>query len=677
MTADTGDAPAALASQSPDRAALSLGVALTCAVAVWLLAPSVAWFDAGELGAAAVQLGVPHPTGFAGFCLGGHATSRVPLGSAALRVHLLGAAAAALAVAVWLRTGLASPPAFAGRVALLAAAALAPLAVPALALHVRATEVYAPVWLAAALTVAVGVCAPSARQPWLLAALWGAGAGLHIEAALLPGLGWLVSVAPLWRRPRLWAGSALLGVGVAATAVVYLPLAAQRQPLLNWGDPATLPALLDHLSAASIRQAFGARIGGGGQDVVALGRLLWTDAGVLLLPAALGVATSWRGGRRWLAWTLGLVVVDCAYSVLVNPMGLRDKQAGLVTLVALCVLAAVGMTTAARAVLSARSAESGAAVALSVLVAVALSGPAAARQDDLRAGARYADRLLSRAAPAATLVTASDHAGSACAWLQGAEGVRPDAACVPGVFLRQDRQTAQAAQAHQRPQWIRATGKDGIARLSTWVSPSAGPVAWQVGLSSEDAMVGAALLPGLPWSALAAQPVVAADARAAALALADAATAVCSDLAGDAACRRAPTLAAALSAELAVHAALWARRDAPVAETLARAALQLAETPKALHNLAALVVGRDPAFALAACERALALQPDYTRAHRVAARAALTLGLAEHGIAHAQAAAAALTDPSERARWVQGLLADAPAAVRPTLERALAQQSDF
>ncbi|MBM4343818.1 MAG: hypothetical protein FJ100_10645, partial [Deltaproteobacteria bacterium] len=154
-------------------------------------------------------------------------------------------------------------------------------------------------------------------------------------------------------------------------------------------------------------------------------------------------------------------------------------------------------------------------------------------------------------------------------------------------------------------------------------------------------------------------------------ALADAATTACAELAADDTCRSAPTLAAAIAAELAVHAALRARSDGPTAEALARAAVRLAQTPKALHNLAALVVGRDPQLALAACERALDLEPDYARAHRVAARAALALGRFDVSADHAQSAADSIADLAERERWVQGLLADAPPAARAVLRAAL------
>ncbi len=49
-------------------------------------------------------------------------------------------------------------------------------------------------------------------------------------------------------------------------------------------------------------------------------------------------------------------------------------------------------------------------------------------------------------------------------------------------------------------------------------------------------------------------------------------------------------------------------------------------TAKALNNLAGLLLDHDPLRALQLAERALALEPDYLRAHRQAARAAARLG---------------------------------------------------
>ena len=127
---------------------MKAGIAL--AVLVWLLAPSVAWFDAGELAASATMLGVPHPTGFPLFHLGSHPLVLLPLGPLALRIHLAGALAAIAACALWWSSMRGRDQ----RVVPWVGAMLVPLLAPSVAMHVRAAEVYAWVWLHGGLVVA-------------------------------------------------------------------------------------------------------------------------------------------------------------------------------------------------------------------------------------------------------------------------------------------------------------------------------------------------------------------------------------------------------------------------------------------------------------------------------------------------------------------------------------------
>ena len=134
----------------PMPPALLWPAACVAAAFVWLLAPSVAWFDSGELAGAAVQLGVPHPTGFALFDLAGHALARLPLGPAAWRVHFLGALSAIAAVALVWRTWPEPDTGSWRQTVLRPVYWLLPLTLPAIAMHMRASEVYAPTWLIAA-----------------------------------------------------------------------------------------------------------------------------------------------------------------------------------------------------------------------------------------------------------------------------------------------------------------------------------------------------------------------------------------------------------------------------------------------------------------------------------------------------------------------------------------------
>lgn len=645
-----------------------LAPAAALSAAVWLLAPSVAWFDSGELAAAAVQLGVPHPTGFPSWALGGHASARIPLGNSAWRVHFASALAGIAAVWLWLRA--LQPPSEVGSpMASLrrwpeGLALLLPWSMPALALHLRATEVYAATWLIAAAALWVAQQQALPRLP-ALALLVGLGAGIHVEAALLAS-GFLLVV---FLRDRRGVVAAALLLAASLAAVVYLPLAAQRPAALNWGVPRDLPGLWGHLSAASIRGAFDDQIGGGG-GWPALAHLIAEHGRWLALPAAIGAASLLRSQPRALLATLTLMTADALYSTALNPMGLRDQQAGLLVLLGLSVLAVPGLQVIAqlcvRPLPAAMAAPAGALLQCLVLGAWLFQGLGpGAGQGDLMAGGRYADALLARAHPDQLLVTSSDHASSACAWLQTAEGVRPDTLCLPSAFLRDDRALRHLACQRQRPELLPAAGLPvGAARTSAWLMPFAGRgvVAWEPGQPLEDGLVEPGLLADLPWSAL--MPASAEQRRAQAMQLPHAATSACAAITAEPSCGPSPTLQIAWSAALAVHAGHWARRDPQVAMVIARAAVALHRSAKALGNLAALEVETAPLQALAHCREALQVLPDYLRVHRICARAAVRAGLAADARHHTLEALASLPEPAERRRWLLGLRQEASPQLR-------------
>ena len=648
-----------------------LAPAAALSAVVWLLAPSVAWFDSGELAAAAVELGVPHPTGFAAWVLGGHAFSKIPLANGALRVHLACASAGMAASWLWLRvlapTHLAGERPAAADHWGQAVALLLPWSIPALALHMRAAEVYAPTWLVAVAAVWLALRVDAPRLPGL-GLLVGIGAGIHVEAALIAALCYLAVMTR--DRRGLGLSAALLVASLAA--VVYLPLAAQRPAALNWGNPFDIDGIWAHLSAASIRGAYDDQIGGGG-GWSALAHVVATQGRWLALPAVLGAATLVRSRPRALAATLLLMLADASYSAVLNPMGLRDQQAGLMVLLGLAVLSLQALQVAAQ--LCTRPLPPGLAAPTAALLqsaavgAVVLSGLGpGAGQGDLLSGGRYADALLAHANPDQLLVASSDHASSGCTWLQAAEGSRPDVLCLPAAFLRDDRATRHLAQSRGRPELLPAVGLPvGSARTSAWLLPFAqrGVVAWEPGQPVEDGLVEPGLLADLPWSALA--PASAEAQRRHAVFLPDAATRACEEVTGNSQCQPSPTLQVAWSAALAVHAGHWARRDANVAKSLAQAAVRMHRSAKALGNLAALEVESAPFDALAHGREALAVLPSYRRAHRTCARAAVRAGLADAAREHTLEALSTLTDASERRRWLTGLRSEASPAVRAVL----------
>src|SRR5690606_901583 len=81
------------------RTWLPRGLGLAAFVLYVLSAPpGFYWLDSAELSAAAVRLGVAHPTGFPLYCILARAAALIPLGELAFRVSLLSAGCAALGV---------------------------------------------------------------------------------------------------------------------------------------------------------------------------------------------------------------------------------------------------------------------------------------------------------------------------------------------------------------------------------------------------------------------------------------------------------------------------------------------------------------------------------------------------------------------------------------------------
>ena len=665
-----------------------LGIPVALGLLVLLLAPSTVWYDSGELAAAAAHLGVPHPTGFPLFNLSGHLFTLLPIGPLALRIHLVGATAGVMAVWLWLNCLNSGEGPFSSQplwvVGACAAAAIAlPLLGPAPLQHVRAAEVYPLTWLVVVVALVIWQRDRRGQQLPALLVMCGLATLIHVEAVLICGSLTGLSVLELLRRRALSTRMLLVGglaCLLAVAGLAYLPLAAWRMPALNWGDVRSPEGLWRHLSAASIRQAYADHMGAPAltDTLAVLADQTRRHVGWLALPAGLGAVLAWRRQRRALLAT-GLVIgIDVAYSLFLNPMGLRDSQVGLLLFIGSLVLAVRGLLGAAAL---AGAAGAGARRALRTLVPIlliVLAGQAAATalahspRVDLEAGGRMADRLFRDVPARALLVTSSDHASAACVWLQAAEGVRPDSPCIPGVFTRDWRMLDLLAiqtgeQGFADVARVVEAGGSTRAGLAAWLRPIADkrPLRWELGLAAEERFLGAHLLAGFPWQSVTPRP---SDHKA----QAHAATAALEAMVDH--CREAPPRScrpgAPLSTWLAHHANVLAARlmaaGRPAAGPLLMAATQWApDDPKVLNNLAVFLIGRgQPAAALAACERALASQRDYHRAHRTAARASLLLGRSQQALGHARAYIMSGQLSEEKRRWLDGLS-------RLTADRAL------
>ncbi len=621
---------------------------------IWLLAPSVAWYDSGELAATATQLGVPHPTGFALFNLAGHALTKLPLGPAALRVHLLGALCAVLASALLRPSG--------DRGTLLRTSfILLPLAAPAVLLHVRTTEVYPLVWLhAAALLAAIAQLHLGQKTVWV-GALFGLGAGIHAESLLLGGGAWLFCAQLDLRQKRFAPVLLSVAMGsICGLVLLYLPLAALRLPDFSWGDLRSWDALRDHLTAASIRAAFADQMHGGWVGFALLAQLIWRDARFLLAPALLGALALQKTQPKWLIALLALIAVDAAYSALINPMGLRDDQAGLLALLGLGVLAGEGI-----AVLFEGQPVAQIAAILGFTAVLAQQAVSARSPRDVATGARLADALWRNVPAGALLVTSSDHLASACAWTQTAEGARPDSLCFPGVFARSPRQLHLLAQTRglqggEEAAVLAWQYREPQRILAAWLQPALAqrPVLWEVGLPLEDAQIIAHLQYAFPWHRLVEHNQTVEERKRNLAAYLAQIGDFCRAQADD--CRDTPTLNQMVATQLEVLAALIAPKDQASARQLLDTALTLdVHNARALHNLAVLELPFNPEKALQLCAIAIKFHPDYLRSHKTAARAALRLDKPDLARDHALQWLNGRT-ADDKQQWINQLVAEMP-----------------
>jgi len=309
--------------------ALALG-ALAFALYLRTAARSAVFGDGPELATAAFQLGVAHPTGYPLYTLLAHAFIRlVPFGEVIFRTTLLSVVASAATVAMVYVLGCAL---FRQRW---------PAAVVAVLFAVSdtfwsqavVTEVYALHML-----LIVGVLTGlvqwdrTGRRRYLRAGalLYGLSLTHHLMAVT-----WLPALLVLVFRSRHrraaasdWRGLTLLTVA-PLMLYAYLPLAAWRDPPMNWGDVRTVRHFVEHLSGAQYRFHMGHRslaswwrsvvnYGGIPEDHVCDGFLLSQFGLPIVWLAPLGIATLVRRNRRMLWVTATAYIVPLLWALNYN-----------------------------------------------------------------------------------------------------------------------------------------------------------------------------------------------------------------------------------------------------------------------------------------------------------------------------------------------------------------------
>lgn len=420
--------------------------ALSAVLLLALAAPSAAARDGAELAAAGASLGVAHPTGFVLDVLVWRVAMLVPIGDLAFRSNAITAlwGASALALVAWLTLVWQRWLAPEAQRARLVSAGCAALLVASSSTVLRATtavEVYAS---ALCLSLALLAWLPG-RAPASTARALALGSGLSFAthtsvraAVVAAALALLWTESPRdWLRARAllaWAALAALSIAV----VLYLPLSAAREPWVDWGGPNDLRSTLAHLSAARIRTAFSQQMGGSMSALSEAISVLRADLGApVLLAAVVGAGLALRD-RSTLARSVALAtVLDLLYSVLVNPMGTRDRQTLFLTEAGAAVLCV-------RAVFSLAMLASSRRDLLAIGACCSLAIGALWRADLRFSGAREGwtavevyggPGALGALAPRSVVLCESDELCGGSLFARVCEGERPDVVVLPRQHL--------------------------------------------------------------------------------------------------------------------------------------------------------------------------------------------------------------------------------------------------
>ncbi len=365
------------------------------------LAPTVTLVDSGELILAAHTAGVAHPPGFPLYVMLASLFSYLPLGNWAQRAGLFSALCAALAAGLMTllilevgrsirsRSGTAgsasngtryfSPiiPAVFGGVLFAVSRTLWSYATIAEVYALNSLLIITVFWLMFQwrneYTAAVSKGeSPGNRRLYFAAAVFGSALGVHhvTVALMLPALVALVAATAGtgFFKSRSLLKAAVAGLAGAAV-YVYLPIAASRSPLMNWGDPRTFERFWWHVTGRQYQSFFEfslARISEFGTLIIREYGVSWLPVTLILVAA--GIAYLYRHSRLVLTLVLLAVAADVLYCLSYEIA--EDKDAYyLPAFMAMAVTAAVGLRWAVE--IGARYGQGVAAATGSVLAAVA------------------------------------------------------------------------------------------------------------------------------------------------------------------------------------------------------------------------------------------------------------------------------------------------------------------
>ncbi len=458
-------------------------------VYVWTLAPTVTLVDSGELIVVAQGLGVAHPPGFPLWVMLAHFASLVPFGNVAARINFSSALFAALACAVLTlvvaELGITTSYAAtakkrgaqqrksSGDSGISHLLTLAPALGAGLLMtfsrtlwsYATITEVYTLNTLLI-LTVFFLMLrwrryivaeqsdiktAITKHDGWLYAAAAVFGLALgdhHVTVGLtLPAVAVIV-----WRtqglrfftsRRLLYA--ALISIGALVAVYAYLPFAASRSPVINWGNPRSLQEIWWHITGRQYRVFLSFTPNVVGTQFVEFCGMALREFGPAWLPGAVVLAfagfTSAYKSDRTSFWFLSIVVVsnlayDLSYQIA------EDKDAYyLPVFVSIAIAAGLGIRWVIQMTVSKSTAANNPywvaaiAVLLVSVTAFAANLPFNNRRHYF-IGHDYVENLLSTVEPNGLLLTQDWQVASPMFYVQQIEGRRRDAKVIDLNLLR-------------------------------------------------------------------------------------------------------------------------------------------------------------------------------------------------------------------------------------------------
>ena len=455
----------------------------------WTLAPTVTLTDSGELIVVAQGVGVAHPPGFPLWVILAHLASLVPLGNIAVRINFSSAVFAALASAMLTlvvaelmiaipylltrkkRSAQRNKKAEDSPIAqlLICAPALGAGLLMAFSRTLWAYATIAEVYTLNALLILIILflmlrwrryiladrlnTRPAIRphDKWLYGAalVFGLALGVHhvTVGLMLPALAVLVYRTQGLRffTSRRLVYAALISIGALVAVYAYLPFAASRSPVINWGNPRSLQEIWWHITGRQYRVFFSFSPNIMGGQFIEFCRMLLREFGFVWLPLLLvlafaGFATAYRRDRTGFWFLLFIVIADLAYALTYEIA--EDKDAYyLPTFIAIAIAAGFGIRwliqlTLSKSILVERSYwVAGIAVLLSSATALAANWPFNNRRHYLIAH-DYVENLLSTIEPNGLLLTQDWQVVSPMLYAQEVEQRRPDVKVVDVNLLR-------------------------------------------------------------------------------------------------------------------------------------------------------------------------------------------------------------------------------------------------